>query len=490
MYSMKHTPFRAAVCVLFLSCLSVSAEAQFNSIPVKETKALSKVSSELVKLARTCAKNKVYEEARAELRKALIIAPKDAKPVKELKKLEGKSDKPGKYSREKIEKERGRSYKKCAKILMDFALQSDKGGHADSFERCVTLVRTYFPESADLSRFELVYFEPYHRWIRKEDAARLEAGGERVDGEWLEAEAVQKLNEKHRSWSKPWSLSDEFHEIRTTMPLRTARQVFAHVAAYRAFFLAHFAGRWNLGRPDGKLKVIVTETQDELREQMRSAARGSNLEFRGAAYYLWTNMALNPCFVTFEPNTASGRSAKVDFARLAYGLRHELTHQLAFECCKQESNRLRSPEYHYWAVEGLATYMQYHELDEDGWRLRHRSKISFEGAYMEAAFAYCVDNLESLPRLKEFVNVSRTQFATMVNYHVSATLAHFLLNGAEGRYEKSFIALLDEVHKANEEPGSFEKCFKGVDIDELQEEWEGFVRELKIESAAGGGPDR
>ena len=36
----------------------------------------------------------------------------------------------------------------------------------------------------------------------------------------------------------------------------------------------------------------------------------------------------------------------------------EIAHQLAYECSKFAAPRIRGSNYHYWVVEGLATYLE------------------------------------------------------------------------------------------------------------------------------------
>jgi len=159
------------------------------------------------------------------------------------------------------------------------------------------------------------------------------------------------------------------------MSLRIARQVFANVTAFRHFFLAQFAGLWDLRPPIGKLPVIVTATQDEMQDQMRRYSKNQiSLKGFGAACYIFTNSPLNPCLVTFEPYMATGKVTKIGFKQLVSFLKHEITHQLSFEYCKYDYDITKRCDYHIWVTEGIANFMENYKLSSKGWKLSHNAK--------------------------------------------------------------------------------------------------------------------
>ena len=122
----------------------------------------------------------------------------------------------------------------------------------------------------------------------------------------------------------------------------------------------------------------------------------------------------------------------------------------------------------------------YLELDEGVWRLTRPRMVRLGGGYAEGAFAWCQKNLAGLPSIEDYRAIPQEAFATQENYHIAATLGYFLLEGGEGRYRKPFIDLLAEVHRVHDAAKSFDRCFPKVSRDQLQSEWEQFVRGIEL----------
>jgi len=298
----------------------------------------------------------------------------------------------------------------------------------------------------------------------------------------VEPAKVAALDKEHAGWADPWLLSDEVHELKTTLPYRDARQILDHVAAFRRFFLSEFAGQWDLVAPTGKLPVIVTDSQADLMAQLVKASHGQvpqNLQ--GAAYYMWTNGALNPCFATLEPRVTNAGTIRVGLPELFRALQHEITHQLAAEYSKHASDRTKMIEHQFWCVEGIANFMVYYVRERDGWRLTHPKTQKMGSGLVQGAFSYVKGRLASLPGLDAFFATSRRTFLTVENYMISATVSYFMLEGAEGRYRKPFVRLMEAVHRVHDSPTCFDECFEGVDRAKMQTDWEAFVRAIRLD---------
>lgn len=470
----------AVLAILFLSNTGGAQDAP-SSLLKKEAGVHKKVSDELVKLAKGCSKNKDYIKAEAYLRKALLIAPGQSKPAKELRKIQGKTGAPSERSLANISKLEDKAHKNCAKLLKQVALDCEKKGCGGLFEKNVTLIKRNFPDGIDLSDMKLVFFEPYLKWVREDAAARLKKGEERINGKWTSFEKVQELNQVHKKWSNPWEFNDGVHELRTTMPFRTAQRIMAQITAFRKFFLSQFIDAWDLQEPLGLLPVIVTASQAELKEFLiRDASVALANNFRGAAMYRWTNAPLNPCYLTFEPLLVTGKTIKADFNNLKLSIRHELSHQIAYEYSKHDSDDTRRNEHHVWVIEALANFMQNYDLGPEGWTLSHDDKINSCAGYSEGDFAYSVRKLETLPSLEDFFRTPREQMGVPEKYHMAGTIAYFLLKGQGGRYRKPYVSLLETVHKVTEDQDSYKKTFKGVSFSELQKQWEEFVQAIPV----------
>jgi hypothetical protein len=245
-----------------------------------------------------------------------------------------------------------------------------------------------------------------------------------------------------------------------------------------------FAGEWRLQPAEGVLPVVVARTQQEFKVELVKAAKGRTAPpIRGAAFYLWTNRPLNPCLATLEPaadNAAAGIKVSVD--EVLPILQHELTHQLAWEMSKFASDNSTNQIRLLWSVEAIANYMFCYELSKDGWALTRPRIIPMGDVATPGAFAFCQENLHTLPSLQTFFSAPDEQFPTEQNYLQAATVAYFLLEGKAGKYRSSFLKLLELVHRMKSSSTTLTDCFVGVDPAVLQQEWESFVRSIRIDS--------
>lgn len=478
--------------LIFALCLLLGTPAL--AAPKAERAALRTVEKELIKLAKYAARGKDLESASAELELGLAVDPESKKFKREAAKVERTKEKQSKRKRKakgpkasfltRLAKKRAEAHEKVALALADAALAIESESH-ERYQRYVTLIQRRFQSKAALERLDLVYFAPYYAYVSKAEAKVLAEGGERYQGKLLSKAEVEALNRQHATWSSPWVLSDEVHEIRTTVGLREAKRTLAYVAAYRSYFLERFGDVWEFQAPKGKLPVILTKTQADLEAQMKIATRGQHVGhggIQGAAFYLQSTGTLNPCFVTYEPKEATGRTFQIKrFEELMIPLAHEVTHQIAFEYSKHAADVTRQITHQFWAVEAIANYMGYHSFDGTTWTLKRPNMIPMGSGMIEGPFAHCHHHADELPDLETFTGLSQREFMSVNNYHQAATLASFLLEFEGGKYRKRFVALLQEVHRVRDSSQTWDKAFAGVDHAKMQSEWIGFLKAIKLD---------
>jgi hypothetical protein len=455
----------------------------------EERKALKTVEKKLLALAKYALIGKDFAAARAELDLALNVAPKSKRLKREVERVEKKANRKRKARAPKakflakLTKKRTEAHL-AVSLLLAKAAQATEKDHPKRYSHYLNLIQSHFPSVAALKTLNLVRFEPYYKLVSQTENKLLKSGGERLGGKDLSPTRVRTLNTQHANWSNPWVISDEVHEVRTTLPLRKARRILAYVSAYRRYFLQRFGDVWDLKAPTGKLPVIVTATQAELKEQMAKITGAAQAQqgMQGAAFYLQSTGSLNPCFVTLEPMQANGTTFSINkFEELWIPIAHEVTHQIAFEYSKHDANATRQISNQFWSVEAIANYMGYHSYDGREWTLKHPRTIPMGQGMIEGPFAHCVNNVSSLPLLRDFTQLTRQRFLTVNNYHVAATLAYFLLEGEGGKYRKQFVKLLQTVHRVKDSSNTWDQSFKGVDRDKMQREWLKFVKNIKLD---------
>ncbi len=468
---------RWAPLVLLLS----AAPAAAADLAKREKAVLGKVGAATRRFAKLLTERKEYASAPEELRGFLFLDPEDAATRQQLLQLVKKGRATDAGTDVTIPRRAARE--ECTKALLDFAAECERGNDLERLWRAWTSAVVVYgakpPEGA-------LWFAPYCVWVRKEDKARLDAGGEFVDGKWLDAAEVAALDARHKTSKGEWVLEDEVHVVRTSEPLRAARQVLCHAGAFRRFLLAFFAGSFDLRPPRGKLPILFSGTQEEMQAQLRKdPGRGGEDPGNAAALYLWSNQPLNACLVTLEPKMAStGKAVRMSFDEITFTLRHELAHQIAFEYSRYaDPVPKRLPE-HCWVVEGMAEFLSFHALEPSGWRLvpDHRESGSL---------VYCAENIDRMPKLTDLFATSQDGFNSIMHYAFASGVYHFFWDAEGGKHRESIARLTELVHQSKGTSGSFKECFKGADPASFQPGWEAFARTLGPKTAAevGGGSE-
>jgi hypothetical protein len=455
-----------------------------------ESQAVAYCATQLLELARFCSRNKAYREARSELETALALAPDDKACQKELDDLGDLASGATKYFRENYEHERSNAHARAALRLSDLALGFKKAGNQGRSQRWVDAIQEHFPgETTEkaLRRLGLVYFEPYLLWTEPTDAKRYEAGCELVEGEWKDAANVATLNARHATWSDPWVVSDGVYELRTTVSLRLARRVLAQASAYRTFFLGQLGRVWDLRAPAGKLPIILARNQQDWKEQIDAESKNLGFEIvapqNAAAFYVVSDHALDPCFVTLEARTLEGNLLKFGWDNLLLVLKHELTHQIAWEYSRYDDQGSGLPEKNFWAVEAIANFMCFYANDRGHWHLLRPKTIPTrsEGTYAVSPFAWCQEHLDDLPRLEDYFETPPERFMNESCYSMATCVAYFLLFGEQKRYRGGFLDLLERVHKHRAGPNAFAECFPGVDLAQLNRQFIRFTGGIALD---------
>lgn len=344
--------------------------------------------------------------------------------------------------------------------------------------------RGALPEpAASSARRGQVWFAPYYAWVSPEEAAVLEAGGERHEGRLLDKAAVEALNRQHATFASPWILSDGVHELRTNVSLREAKRILALTTAFRSYFLGRFGDVWEFEVPSGALPLIVTRTQAEFEAEwarVRGAEAPKGHTFSGV--YLSSNRALNPCLVTFEPRDESGQAHEIErFEGIVSTLLHELTHQIAFEYSKFAAHPERANSLHDWAEEGLASFMGSHAFDGERWRLR-RVRSDADGSV--GRYASCRARAKWLAPLAQFAETASDREGKTLSaeeYAQAAVLADYLLEGEGGRYRERFVRFLQVIHRYQDGPGTLKEHLPWLHTPDTQEEWLRFVGRIELE---------
>lgn len=448
----------------------------------QEVVARVKVADEIRRVALYCALKSDFDGARRDYAKAVAFNPANEALATDLVKIKGKKGKPLKADLDEIADRRKKCLARCADLLAPAAAAYAKADCSDELAALVATMRVNsMPTDDVVAKLDLVLYEPYLDWRTKAAVAKLDAGWEYADGAWADPPRVAAMDAAHATWTNPWVFADDVHEIRSNLPRRLAKQVAAHVWAYRRFFLAYFTGEWQLVPPDVKLPVIVTRTRAEMEERAHMYPGAPPAPPNAAAFYLDGDGVGNPCFVSVETNAATRESVVLDFEQLQQTFEHELGHQIAFEYSKHGDVKPGGSIEHYlWVIEGVAEFLPSYDLVGGVWKLHLRPWIGTGETRMEAAFAWCHDNVDRIPQLSRFVALPPQQFLTPANYHIAAALTYYLLEGKEREYRQEYVALIDAVHHGTAGPEALGACFPGDTLSTIDKEFREFCKGLVI----------
>jgi hypothetical protein len=466
----------AAASLLFAAAQVQADDKAVAGIRKQQDAAETKCAAEFVKSAKALAAMKAFDEARDELRTAMILAPNDAACRKEYAKLlAAKGDTPD-AARAKLNDVRNPVREKCVATLVPVLQAWDKAERPEEFARLATVTVGCFGQPEPVRALGLVGYEPFGFWARKKDIERWDKGDEFVDGAWLDAEKVKALDAQHANWTTPWVIGDGVHEVRTSMPLRDARRVLEYVRSYRRFVADYFVGEWDWKQPKSPLPIYLTATQADYQARLGAYDPGATRS-KASAIYVQKTGGICPVFVTFEPKDAGG--SKIDWPALLRDVRHETAHQILYESAMAQGAAVGGNI--DWVSEGIANFLACHEQRNGVWRLARRQQEPYANGYEPGAFAWVRGNFDKMPPLSAYFGEFKPNLDSAEEYFVATTMTYFLLMGSEGRWRAPMVKLIAEVHMAKGGPKSFAECFGKPDFAKMQDEWKSFVDGISIE---------
>lgn len=470
---MNRFPAVAAALLVTLAAGARADDKAVAAIRKQQDAAEAKCAAEFVKCAKALAAMKAFDEARDELRVAMIVAPSDANCRKEYAKLlASKGDTPD-AAAAKLNDVRNPARAACVAALVPVLQAWDKADRPVEFAHLATVTAGCFGQPEPLQAFKLRAFEPYGFLARPQDAERWEKGDEFVDGAWVDAEKVKALDAQHANWSSPWIVGDGVHEVRTAMTLRDARRVLEYVGSYRRFVVDYFAGEWEWKQPKSPLPIYLTATQADY--QARLTAYDPNAaRSKASAIYVQKTGGICPVFVTFEPKDAGG--SKIDWPALLRDVRHETAHQILYESAMAQGAGVGGNI--DWVSEGVANFLACHEPKGWIWRLTRREQEPYANGFEPGAFSWVRGNFDKVPPLSKYFTDFKPNLDSAEEYFVATTMTYFLLMT---KWRAPMVKLIAEVHMAKGGPKSFAECFGKVDLAKMQDEWKAFVDGISIE---------
>ncbi|MCA9246931.1 MAG: hypothetical protein KDA42_07440 [Planctomycetales bacterium] len=310
-------------------------------------------------------------------------------------------------------------------------------------------------------------------WVNTAHLPRYEKGERRFGARWVSAEQEQLLRRNIRDG---WLVRTDHYKLTTNHSLEEGVRLAGQLENLHFVFRNVFAGyyvpsddliRWFRGR--GRLPIspvqhdiVYFRQRDEYNQALRREQ--PNIEITLGIYFDRRREAF---FFAGEGQDEGT-------------LYHEGTHQLFQEI--RGAARNTGAEQNFWAVEGVATYMEsltrgpgYFTLGgfTAGRVPTARERILAGGFYLPIAELVAMGKLD----------VQRSPDIGKI-YTQAAGLATFLMHYDRGRYREAMIDYLAEIYAGRDDRESLSRL-TGSKYEQLDREYHEFLRSAPLAEAAG-----
>ena len=317
-------------------------------------------------------------------------------------------------------------------------------------------------------------------WLPKDQVERYETGERYYRNRWVsEAEEAEKI----LAGSSGWRVETEHFSILSRVSLERGVEIGRFLETYYQSWLRlyyrfvasekQWASRFNANGAAlaKKHRVIIYRNREEYLRELRK--HDENVD-ASIGWYL-PNMR---CIFVYEPSP----NEEYEFDLLSL-LAHEVTHQLFNECYLATSGRNKPVSQpgrraNFWAVEGVATYMETYSLTASNAKLG-----GVETYRLQQAVASLFEEKTYIP-MRQYVAATRESFQTndmplLQRLYAQATgLTFFFVHYRDGVYRNAFIAYLYAIYQGVDRPDSLEKL-TGKTFEELDAEYAKFLQNVR-----------
>jgi hypothetical protein len=322
-------------------------------------------------------------------------------------------------------------------------------------------------------------------WLKADQVERYN-NGERFFGKWM---SVQKEAELRRDFKNAWEVRTDHFKIYTNHSLEMGVELGKHLEDFYRIFFQTFAGFISqraelknlfMGKASSSaitdpFVVRYYRTKEDYINHLQKATQLPNIA-KTSGMYLTSDSDSGKGIAHFFHNTQVSEED-----RLAT-MFHEATHQLFSEAYAVSRNKRVGVNSDFWAIEGIACYMESFQKQGETFSLGDPKYIRFQNAqYRWAKDNYFVP-LENLSRLG--ADAFQVDPSIEKNYSQGSGLAHFFMHYQNGIYRDEFITYLAGIYSKvdrvrNHPPSLFE--LTGVPFEELDQQYRDYISELKTE---------
>lgn len=314
-------------------------------------------------------------------------------------------------------------------------------------------------------------------WLPASHIARYEKGERYVNGRWKSAAQEAEIR---RDFRNAWEVRTEHFLIKTNHSLEMGVRLATEMEDFYRYFHQTFVGFFNtpeqlsklfqgarnfFQRKSGHQHVMhYYSTREEYLQRLQKEIPQIGLTH---GIYLFGDRISH----FYHRPDAEG-----DLGTLY----HEATHQLFYEAGVIRKNREVGEKNHFWAIEGIACYMESFEKKDDVFRSGNPSHIRFNAA----RYRLLKDNYY-IP-LETFASMGRNAFQTSPNispnYSQASGLSHFFMHAKGREYRDAFINQLTQLYSFNSRIRTNAKTLEeltGVSYSELNSQYKEYSATLQ-----------
>lgn len=313
-------------------------------------------------------------------------------------------------------------------------------------------------------------------WLPAEYVARYENGERYFQGRWMTAEKEQQVRSNFRY---AWLIRTEHFEVRTNYSLESGVALAKDLEEFNRAFFATFAGSFT--------------PRDEWNQLLNGGSAGTTVEKPHRVYYYRTREEyLKTCQPKMPVNIGITLGLYIPGDRISYFYHpedpeadvrrtvfHEATHQLFSET--RPSRQPIAVNGDFWAVEGIACYMESFKPSEEGYSLGDPAYIRFQNARDRRLGR--VDLKPYYRPLAEFTRLGHIAYQRdpeqRANYSQGSGLAHFFMHYQDGLYRDGFIEYLSDIYspasRTRAQPRSLQELTE-VPFSDLDRQYGDYMR--------------
>ncbi len=288
-------------------------------------------------------------------------------------------------------------------------------------------------------------WHPKYGWLPAAYVARYENGERYVKGRWKSAAQEAEIR---RDFRNAWEIKTEHFLIKTNHSLEMGVKLATEMENFYRYFHQTFAGFF---KTPEQLERLFKGARNPFLKQNHKTQHVMHYYSTREEYLQRLQKEIPQIGLTHGIYLFGDRVSHFYHRPDAQGdlgtLYHEATHQLFYETSSTRIRRQIGEKNHFWAIEGIACYMESFEKNDTTSRAGNPNHIRFSAA------RYRLLNDNYYVPLETFAAMGRTAFQgspnISPNYSQASGLTHFFMHARNREYRDEFIKHLTLLYSFN-----------------------------------------